>query len=83
MILLRSGSILLIQASVFPPAMFIAQEPQMPVWERKNKALDIYPLILLEEDPLGPKHALGLSSRKSVRDKENARSCHWAKHVAI
>lgn len=68
---------------MFPPAMFIAQEPQMPEWEKKNKASDIYPLILLEEDPLGPKRALGLSSRNSVRDKENARRCHWAKHVAI
>lgn len=55
----------------------------MPEWEKKNKASDIYPLILLEEDPLGPKRALGLSSRNSVRDKENARRCHWAKHVAI
>lgn len=80
MILLRSGSILLIQASVLPPAMFIAQEPQMPEWEKKNKTFNIYPLILLEEDPLGPKHALKFSSRNSVRDKKNASSCHWAKH---
>ena len=83
MILLRSGSILLIQASVFPPAMFIAQEPQMPEWEKKSKALGTYPLSLLEEDPLGPEHAPRLSSRNPVRDRENARSCRWAKHVAI